>query len=242
MAATTLSFPEYKPNVPHSNFTVFYSSRTKESTKLSHLTSGIRLGEKKTEAESPALTENWLTGISPNDSPHFLGNSGGRMILTSAVWPHGKYLPNPKIWRSAWPEPWTRSACHHSGKDGCTCHLGTLFCPIWVFLFNCGVYSLHFMCLCEVFCVCTQFFTTEKFLPWSLMPEVQCLLFEIDSFVWNNTGDNPELVFCMDHGWKTGDYICSRPAEITTTTPYSCLWHPDEEGNSSADWGRALHC
>lgn len=163
------------------------------------------------------------------------------------VWPHGKYLPNPKIWRSAWPETMKQECwstlrqrwLYVSPGNTMLSHLGVSL-NLW------DIFFIFHMCLCEVFCVCTQFFTKEKCLAWSLKPEVQCLLlFEIVSFVWNNTGDNPEFVLCVDRGWKTGDYTSSRPEEITTTTSFfwPCyLWHPDEERNSSADWGRAFHC
>lgn len=243
MAATTLSSTEYKTNVPNSNFKNKIINQIISFDLLKY----IALREQKTEPETPALTGNWLIGISPNDPPHFLGSNGRRMILTFAVWPHGKYLPNPKIWKSSRPEPMNHE-CWSALRQGwfyvssghtMMSHLGVFLC-LW------GIVFMFHVCLCGVLCARTQFFTKGKFLPWSLKPEVQCLLlFEIVSFVWNNTGDNPELVLCMDHGWKTGDYINSRPTEITTITPYfwlCCLWHPDEEGNSSDDGGKGLHC
>lgn len=146
--------------------------------------------------------------------------------------------------------PWTRNAGQHSGKDDWTWEHpmfphGNICCPIWGSLFICGLYSLCSMCIYVGIFVCAHNSLPKRnsFLAsWSLL----CfLLFEIVSFVQNNTEDNPELVLYVDHGWKTGNYINSRPAEITTITPYfwpCCLWHPDEEGDSSADWGRGHHC
>lgn len=143
MAATILSLTEYKPNVPNSNFTVFNGSRTKESTKLSHLTSYIWLTEQKTEPETPALTGNWLIGISSNDPQTFWRITEEERSWLLQFWPHGNTYPVPKSGNLHDPSPWTRNAGQHSGKDDCTCHLGTLHCPIWGSLYICGVYSLH---------------------------------------------------------------------------------------------------
>lgn len=166
MAATILSSTEYEPNVPNSNFTVFYGSRTKESTKLSHLTSCIALREQKTEPETPALTGNWLIGRSPNDPHTFLGNNIGRMILTFAVWPHGKYLPNPKIWKSAWPEPMNQE-CRSMLRQGWICMSpgNTLLSHLGVFLYLWSIFFMFHVCLCGVLCECTQFFIKGKLLP-----------------------------------------------------------------------------
>ena len=63
-------------------------------------------------------------------------------------------------------------------------------------------------------CVYTQFFTKGKFLPWSLKPEVQCLLL----FESSCTGGNPELlVFSMDYEWKTGDFTDSKASRDHST-------------------------
>lgn len=57
-AATSLSSTKYKPNVLNSYFTVSQGSRTKETTKLSHLTSCITLKEQKIQPEILTLAGN----------------------------------------------------------------------------------------------------------------------------------------------------------------------------------------
>lgn len=156
------------------------------------------------------------------------------MILTFAVWPHGKHLPNPKIWKSAWPDPWIRNAGKHSGKDDCTWHYavpsGDFSLCVGYILYIPHVFVWGFLCVHTIL--------YQREIP-SLVLEAWGPVFVVD---WNSFiclklhWRQPKFVFCMHHGWKTGNYINSRPAEITTTTPHfwpCCLWHPDEKGNSS---------
>lgn len=176
MAATILSFTEYKPNVPNSYFIVFYGSRTKESTKLSHLTSCIRLREQKKEPETPALTRNWSTGISSND-PHTFGG---------AMEEEGSWVLQFDLMENTYPisksgnqhdlSPWTRNAGQHSGKDDWTWE-HPMFPPgnimlshLGVSLYLWGIFFMLHMCLCGGFFVCAHNSLPKRnsFLaPWS---------------------------------------------------------------------------
>lgn len=107
-----------------------------------------------------------------------------------------------------------------------------LYVPVCVYVFVCAHAILH-----------------QREIP-SLVPEAWGPVFVV---IWKQL-HLPEITLGTIQSFLSSAWIMNgkpeisqtpRPAEITTNNPYfwpRCLWHPDEEGNSSVDGEKDLHC
>lgn len=184
MAATALSFTECKPNVPNSNFTLFCVWWFKNKRIHQSILFDLLYKTQRTENRAwDSCNDREIINLDkPKRSPQFPGNHGKRMILTFAVWPHGKYPPTPKIWKLAWPEPrnqkcWStlrQGWLHVSPGNTMLSHLRVSF-HLW------GIFFMFHMCLCGIF-LCVHTILYQREIP-SLAPEAWGPVFVV---IWNS--------------------------------------------------------